>query len=364
MKFSINQSILQEAIGVVSKASSPRASLPILSGILLRAEGETLTLEATDLTMSIRSKLPALVEEEGAAVLPASLFTGVVKKLPDAAVHIEADDENATILCDTTSVSLRTLIAQDFPAFPEISPDQKVTIPFEMFARMAKKVERAVSTDESRQTFSGVLVDVSEGKLKLVATDSYRLSLAEAPFEGEADAFNAIVPGAFMKDISSLPVEGETIDIGFSENQIVVSYGASTFINRRIEGTFPNYSQLIVSSCTTTAVIDTRQLVTAVDRTSLLSNKTMPVKFDLNNASQTIQISTSAQDLGAASETIGAQIKGEDVEIGFNYSYVLDGLRAVDSETVTLELENPQRPGIFKSEGDEKYTYMIMPVRV
>ena len=366
MKLSINQTILQEALSVVSKASSSRATLPILAGILLRAENETLTLEATDLTLSIRSKLPALVEQEGTGVLPASLFFNIVKKLPDAAVHISIDDENATILCDTTSLSLRTLVAQDFPAFPEIAPDQHVLLPFEQFSHMAKKVERVVSSDESRPVFSGVLVDVSNNHLRLVATDSYRLSLVEAPFEGASEDFQAIVPGAFMRDISSLARDGETIDVGFNENQIVVSYGQSTFITRKIEGSFPDYNQLIPSSCKTSVVLETRPLIDAVDRTSLLSNKTMPVKFDINNASQTLQVSTSAQDIGAASETIGAQIEGDDCEIGFNYSFVLEGLRAAETNTVRFEVDGSQRPGIFKSEAEDgvAYTYMIMPVRV
>ena len=364
MKFSINQNELQEALGVVSKASTTRAALPILSGVLLRAANDSLTLEATDLNLSIRSTLPALIEEEGEALVPASLLVNIVKKLPDAAVHISSDEENITILCDTTSMSLRTLIAQDFPAFPEIAPEQAVDLPFELFSRMAKKVEKVVSTDESRPIFSGVLVDVSQGYLKLVATDSYRLSLIETEFNNPAEDFSSIVPGTFMRDISSLTQEEETIQIGFNENQIIVSYSGCTFITRKIEGTFPDYNQLIPKNCGTSAVIDTRQLIDAVDRTSLLSNKTMPVKFDLNNASQTIQLLTSAQDIGTASETIGAQIEGDDIEIGFNHTYILEGLRAAETETITLELDNSQRPGIFRAEGQEKYTYMIMPVRV
>lgn len=364
MKFSINQNELQSALSVVAKASSSRASLPILSGVMVKAEAERVTLEATDLTVSTRCALPALVEEEGEAVLPATLFLNVVKKLPNAAIHLKTDQDCATVLCDTTSVSLKTFTAQDFPGFPIVQEEESTTLPFDLFARMVRKVERVVAVDEMRPVLTGVLVEVAEDKLKLVATDSYRLSIMEAPHENTGQPFKAVIPGAFLKEVSSLPQGEENIHIGYNENQILITYGTYTFINRRIEGTYPDYNQLIPKSCTTKATIETKKLIDAVDRTSLLSNKTTPVKFDLNIASQTMHVSTSNADVGAASDTVGAEITGEDIEIAFNFSFVLDGLRAAESSTIDLELENSQRPGIFKTSGDEQYTYLVMPVRI
>lgn len=364
MKLSISQSELQHALNVVSKGAAVRSTLPILAGILLRAENESLIMESTDLNLSIRSKTPALIEEEGQVVVPATLFLNIIKKLSDAAVHIDVSEDTATILCDSTSVSLKTLVAQDFPAFPEVQPEQTTTIPFQTFSRMVKHVEKVVANDEMRPVLTGVLLEVENDKLRLVATDSYRLAITETVFETVGDDFSAVIPGPFMREIASLNQRDENLSFGFTENQILVAYNDYTFINRKIEGSYPNYNQLLPDSYETKITFDVQQIINAVDRTSLLSNKTTPVKFDVNNDSQTVQISTSTQDVGAASETIGATIEGVDTEIAFNHSYVLDGLRAAESDKITLQLQNSQRPGVFTTDTEDTYLYLIMPVRI
>lgn len=363
MKLSISQSELQNTLNVVSKGAATRSTLPVLAGILLRAEDGFLTMESTDLNLSIRSKVAALIEEEGNVVIPAVLLSNIVKKLPDAAVHLETTDDSVTILCESTSISLKTLPYQDFPAFPEVQPDQTISIPFALFSRMIKRVEKVVAHDETRPVLTGILIEANEETLRFVATDSYRLAITETSFKGISD-FSAVIPGPFLKEVAGLTPSEEEISISFNENQIIVSYGTHTFINRRIEGTYPNYNQLLPDSFTTNVVFDTRQLIDSIDRISILSNKTTPVKIDVNEPSQTVQVSTGTQDVGAGSETIGATIKGESLEIAFNYAYVLDGLRAAESNEIILELQSTQRPGIFRVEGDETYLYLIMPVRI
>ena len=364
MKFSINQMELQSALNVVSKGAATRSTLPILSGILLKAYEDSLTLEATDLDLSIRCTIPAMVEEEGETVIPSRLLSDVVKSLPDEAIHIETSDESATILCDTSSFSLKTLDAQDFPGFPEVKASSSIAIPFQTFSNMVKRVARVVSRDESRAILTGVLVEAAQGTLKMVATDSYRLAITDSDFEGAPDGFTAVIAGSFLMDLASLPSEGDHIDISLAENQIIVKYQNITFVNRKIEGNYPNYQQLLPDSYATRAQFNTKQLAEAVKRTSLLSNRTSPVKFDLNNASQTTQLSTASQDIGAATETIGSQIEGEDTQIAFNFAYVIDGLSSVETENVYLELQGSMKPGIFKSDAEERFMYLIMPVRL
>ena len=363
MKLSISQNELAASLSVVVKGSASSATLPILSGILLKAENSTLILESTNLDLSIRCESPALVEEEGQTVVPAALFNNIVKKLSDAAVHISSDDVSATIVCDSTSVSLKTLDAQDFPGFPQIQPDNSVQLPFDTFTKMVKKVIKAVANDDRHTVLTGVLMEIKEGTFKLVATDSFRLAYTETPFETQAEEFKTVISGSFMRDLAGLAVSGEKIELGFNQNQVIAKYGPYTFINRRIEGSFPDYSRLFSDSYTTVAQINTKQLIGAIDRTALLSNKTSPVKFDLNLASQSIQLSTSSTDIGAAHETLGATIEGADMEISFNASNVIDGLRAVESETITLKLESNIRPGLFSVEGEENYLYIVMPMR-
>ena len=364
MRFSINRTELQNAISIVLKGVSTRSTLPVLSGILLEAAGDRLTLQTTDLEVSIQYSVAALVEEEGRAVVPGKLFSDIVKNLPDAAVHVRAEDEQAFVTCDTSSFSLKALNHEDFPGFPSVDTHQRIEIPFAQFAAMVKRVSRVVSKDESRPILTGVLITLEGGLLRMVATDSYRLAVTEALLDSSADDFQAVISGAFLSEIASLPKTEAAVSLALAENQIVVTCQDTVFINRRIEGNFPNYKQLLPDSYVTRATLDVDRLVAGVKRASLMGSSSTPVKFDLNMASQTVQLSAAAQDVGSAQETLACELEGEDVEIAFNFAYVLDGLSAVGSDEVYLEVQSALKPGIFRAVGADNYLYLVMPVRV
>ena len=232
MKFSINQSEFLNALTIVQKGVSTRTTLPVLAGIYVEAHGDEVTFQTTDLELSIQYTATALVEEEGEIVFPGKLIVDIVKNLPDAAVHVEAADFDAVIKCESSSFSIKCLNAVDFPGFPKVSTEQQIRIPFETFSSMARKVCRVVSKDESRAILTGVLITAEEGVLKMVATDSYRLAVTEAPLEG-AEEFNAVVAGTFVSDLAGLPKTGEDIMLALAENQIIVSYHGTVFVNRR-----------------------------------------------------------------------------------------------------------------------------------
>ena len=363
MKFSINQSELNSVLGVVSKGAATRSTLPILSGLLLKAYNNTLILEATDMDQSISCSSPALVEEEGETVVPAKLLTDVVKSLPDAAIHFNYSNDSATIICDTSSFSLKTLDANDFPGFPEIEEVSSISLPFKTFSSMIKRIARVVSRDDSRPILSGVLIEVDNNQLKMVATDSYRLALEEITLDSTHSEFSAVISGSFLIDLASLSAEHELIDLALSENQIIARYGNYTFINRRIEGNYPNYNQLLPETCTTKISFSTKQLLDAAKRVSLVSNNTAPVRLDIHTGSQTTQLSSTTQDIGAAQETISSTIEGEDVQIAFNSHYLIDGLMSFNDNEIELELQGGVKPGIFKSK-EGTFIYLIMPVRL
>ena len=365
MKFGINKTELQNALSIVIKGVSTRSTLPVLSGILIEAVGDVLVFQTTDLELSIQYTAPALVEEEGKAVVPGKLFSDIVKNLPDAAVHVEADDANALITCDSSSFSIKALAPEDFPGFPHVDVSQSIEVPFTQFASMVKRVARSVSKDESRAILTGALVTLEDGRFKMVATDSYRLALTEVELDNpQADEFEAVISGSFLQDIASLPKTEASVQIALAENQILVNCGDTVFINRRIEGNFPNYKQLLAGSHATRVKIDIDRLTAAVKRTSLLGSSSTPVKLDVNAASQTVQLSAASQDVGSAQETLPCEVEGPDTEIAFNYAYVLDGLSAMSGESVYLEVESGMKPGIFNDTANEKYLYLIMPVRI
>ena len=365
MKFSINQSELQNALSVVMKGISTRSTLPILSGVFVQARNDSITLQTTDLELSIQFSVDALIEEPGETVVPGKLFAEIIKNLPDAAVHIEGNEDAIIITCDAASFSLRTLNPQDFPGFPKVDTQQSITIPFQQFSSMVKRVARVVSKDESRAILTGVLIVLEDNNLKMVATDSYRLAITESKVPDEMSGeFNAVIAGSFLTDIAGMSKGSDSISLALAENQIVVTYGNTVFVNRRIEGNFPNYKQLLPDMHTTRVALDVGHLVAAVKRASLLSNTAMPVKFDVNIDSQTVQLSSTAQDVGSTQETLMCDAVGEDVEIAFNYAYLLDGLNAVATEKVFLKAQTSMKPGIFKADESENFLYLVMPVRI
>ena len=363
MKLSINQSELLNALSIVQKGITSRSTLPVLSGIFVQAKGDGVTFQTTDLELSIQYSTSALVEEEGQTVLPGKLVVDIVKNLPDAAVHIDTNDDSAIISCETSSFSIRCLNPLDFPGFPKVATDQQISIPFDTFSAMVRKVCRVVSRDESRAILTGVLIEVEDQKLKMVATDSYRLAVTETPIEGITDDFSAVLAGTFVSDLSGLPKTGSDIQLALAENQIIVSYAGTVFVNRRIEGRYPNYKQLIPNSYETRCLVERSALSSAVKRASLLERSGSQVRLDINVASQTIQLTTN-QDVGSTQEIVKAEIEGADVEIGFNSHYVNKGLSVMDSGTVSLEIQGSLKPGIMKGAGDENYLYLVMPVRL
>lgn len=365
MKLSINKTELQNALSVVLKGASSRSTLPILSGVLLEVRGDTLTLQTTDLELSIQYTVAALVEEEGRAVVPAKLLSDIVKNLSDAAVHLSADEEEASISCDGASFSIKALNPDDFPGFPHVDVTQQIEVPFSQFASMVRRVARVVSRDESHAILTGVLVTLEGGFFKMVATDSYRLAVTETSLlDSPAEDFQAVILGSFLQELAALPKSEEPVSIALAENQIVVTYRNTVFVNRRIEGNFPNYKQLLPNSHTMRAAVDVDRLVAAVKRVSLLGQSSTPVRFDINIDSQTLQLSAAAQDVGSAQETIPCTCEGEDVQIALNSAYVLEGLGTVESDTVTFDVISSMRPGTFTTEGDENYLYLVMPVRI
>lgn len=365
MKFSINQAELQNALSIVLKGVAARSTLPVLSGIYLDAHDDSITLQTTDLELSIQYTVPALIEEQGKCVFPGKLFSEIIKNLPNIAIHIVTENDTALITCDASSFSIKTLNADDFPEFPHVEVQQEVSIPFSCFSSMVKRVSRVVSKDDSRAVLTGVLITLEDTLLKMVATDSYRLAVTEAEVpKSSANDFQAVISGSFLQDVASLSHTDDLIKLALTENQIVIVYHDTVFINRRIEGNFPNYRQLLPDLYNTRAKIDVSHLVAAVKRVSLLGQTGSPVKFDINTKSQVIQLSVMTQDIGTAQETLPCKIEGESVSIAFNSTYILDGLSSIETDEVFLETLSSLKPGIFRADKEEKYLYLVMPVRI
>ena len=364
MKYSVARSELLDTLSVVSKGMSARSTLPILDGILMSASDGAIQLQATDLEVSVRRSCPALVEKEGNVVVPGKLLTEIVRNLPEAAVTIETEGETAHIRCQQTSFTVKTLNAADFPKFPEVVVDKTVSLPASVMAAVVRRVSRSVSRDETRATLTGVLVVVEGPSLRMVSTDSYRLAMSEIVLEQEiGESIEVVVPGRALDEVTRLASDGQDIKVGLSENQIIFEFGETAFVTRRIEGTFPNYRQIIPKDTGTSVEISGEDLSAAVKRVSLMALHNSPIKIAVNAADQTLTLSAATQDVGDASEDLMVKVDGEDVGIAFNHSFFMDGLSSAGSETVRLEITNKDKPGLIKSVSEEGFLYVLMPVR-
>jgi DNA polymerase-3 subunit beta len=365
MKISIARSEFLEALSVVSRGLTSRTTLPILSGIHFSAKDGEITLQATDLEVSVKTTAKARVDTPGQAVIPGKLLSEIVRNLPEAAVDLDATGTgSASVACGQASFSLRTLSPEDFPKFPEVQPGESVEIPTALFRSIVHQVSRSASRDETRPILTGVLLVVEHGSVKMVATDSYRLCVRDVVSEGVSGTMEAVVPGKALEDVAKLAGDSAAVSVGVSENQIVFTFGGTTFISRRIEGSFPNYKQLIPAEHTTRVEVDRAELHSAAKRVSLMVQHGAPLRITVNVADHTLRLSAATQDVGEATEDIEVSPTGEDVEIAFNHAYLLDGVSVIESERVALETTSPLKPGVLKPVGDEGLVYLLMPVRL
>lgn len=364
MKCAVSKNDLVNTLSIVLRGTSLRSTLPILSGILIEARDDKAVFQTTDLEISIKHTINVDVQEPGKTVIPGKLFSDIVKSLPDAAINIATIGDQVTISCLDSSFTLSTLNPADFPFFPDVNTNLSITLPTKDINKAISCVSRAVSRDDSRPILTGILFSVENGNVRCVATDSYRLAYADLKtnIQGVED-FQAIVPGKIFEGISKAAAQEEDITISFSDNQIVFVFGKTIFVSRKIEGTYPNYKQLIPNDKACTAIIDTSTISTAIKRVSLLAQAHTPVRLSFSVEDQVVNISSKTQDIGGAQEKVSAEITGESMEIAFNHQYILDGLQAVDGDTI-IELQASLKPGILKSSQNENYLYLTMPVRL
>ena len=367
MKFTVSQSALAKALLVVTKGMATNSTLPILSGIYVRATEGTLEFQTTNLTISIRHRIAANVEEAGETVVSGKILANIVKTLPDSAVTFEGIDRLITVTCGRSRFRLNTLDPHDFPEFPQYALERSIELPSALLSEMVDKVYKVTSRDTSRPILQGVLLSVEENTIRLVATDSYRLAVCDSNAETSSadEAFVTIVPGATFHDVLSSPSMTEQIMVGTTDSQVVFVFGNTTYVTRKIEGNFPNYRQLLPSSYATAVKLDVSEFGSALKRVSVIASGNPSVRLDADADGKLLRLSASSPDQGESSEMIDAEIDGSSMSIALNFHYVLDCVNAVNgSDELTLELQGPMQPAIYKSYGKINYLYLLMPVRM
>lgn len=364
MKFSVSQSSLATALSIVGKGMSGNSTIPLLSGIYIKADNGMLEFQTNNLTISIRHKITANVEEPGEVVVSGKLLTGIVKNLPDAAVTFEGGERTLTITCLSSLFRLNTLDAKDWSEFPEVAFASACELPSEILSEMANKVYKVTSKENSRPILQGVLLSAHDNTLRLVATDSYRLAMCEtyAASESTVDDFSLIIPGTVFHDVLTMPSMTEKILIGTTANQIVFSFGMTTYVSRKTEGTYPDYRQLLPKTYATAVTVDTEQFLAALRRVATIAT-TMPImRIDIDADGQMMKLSINTRDQGESTEYIPASVEGSSMALSLNHHYVAECLvSAPDREKILIELQSPTLPTVFKSSDKINYLYLVMP---
>jgi len=333
--------------------------LPILQGVLVDVTGKTMRVTGTDLEVTVRTSLEVEAIEEGTTVLPSRLATEAVRKLPPGAVVLEAKDGEIEITGGGPRFRFRELSVDEFPKVEEPDLGSAVDVDGDAFSAALTQVSVAASNDDARPILTGVFFEHEEGKLRMVATDSYRLAVRDVPAV-DAD-LSGLVPVRALKELGR-SIGSSKLKVAVGDREAVFASNRGTLTARLIEGSFPNYRQLIPDSYPSRLTIAREALLDAIDRASLVAEDHIPIRMSLSPGG--VELSVSRQDVGGETEHVEAEYVGEEMTIAFNSRYLNDGVTAIDEETVVLDVLDPLKPGVLRGGEGEDFLYLLMPVRL
>ena len=376
MKFRCERDVLLEALTVaVRAAAGASSSRAALTGAHLCLVDETLVVTGSDLDLTLSVTAVVAGEADGAAVTPARLLTDVVRAVPAGSVEfsVTADGE-ASIVAGQSEFSIRLIPEEDYPqlAFKDEGSEDSASVTFSPavtfdgleFRESLSQVVRSASSDDSRPILTGVLMAAeSEGRLRLVSTDSYRLSVRD--LEGSSilgEHQRVLVPSRALGELHRLIADSDEVTLKLAEHYAQFVVGAVQLTTRLIPGDFPNYHGLIPADHPNCLTANREQLLEVVRRVRLLAQDSTPVRLVMS--SENLEVIAITHDVGKANESMDAQYEGEDLTVAFNPGYLIDGIEAATGEEVTLQTADAVKPAVLRSVGNESFLYLLMPVRV
>ena len=368
MKIIVQSGELKKTLGIVNRGVSARPQLPILSGVLLKAIDGEVSLVATDLEVSFWLSLSAKIEEEGEVVVPAKLFSELVASFPSGKVTLTVEKHIIKIEVDGISSEIVGQGAEDFPSVPRASKAQ-VVLRSGDFRQKVDRVCVSAARDDTRPVLTGVLWEINENKVSLVATDGYRLSVDKLTLSKTelAKETRLILPARSLQEISK--VLGETGADDFSlefdkENQqVIFKVGEIEVTSRLIAGEFPPYQQIMPNTYSSRAVFGRGEILEGVKRASLFARDNANI-VKLQMEKEGVVVKAESTQVGTSVSKIAAKTEGEELTVAFNARYLLDYLATCTSENVVWETEGELKPSVFRDEDEETWVQVVMPVRV
>ncbi len=398
MKIVCSQSDLKNHLAFVSRAVPSRPEPIVLGNVLLLADEVTqkVTLTGFDGSLGIRTSFHADISENGTITLPAKLFNDIVSRLPEMEITLswgESAQETGNLVATLSSASgkfqLNGMAAEEFPELPIVDNEDIIDLPILTMLEGLKGCLFAASTEISKQILTGVHLSSSEDHsdfLEFAATDSHRLSVLQALLNSSDDAeaadtataedkpvinltdFAITIPARALRELEKMLVDGseanKTVKICYDDTQIMFKLGDRILTTMRLTGTYPPYQRLIPASFIRNLVCDRKMLLSSLELVAVLAQKNNIVKFTLDSANSELILSVEAQDIGSATQSLPAEIIGEDVDIAFNIKYLMDGLKALSATDIKMQLNEWNQPVIFTPLNGSLMTYLVMPVQI
>jgi DNA polymerase-3 subunit beta len=362
VKIRIERDAFAETSAWVLRSVGTRATLPVLGGVLIVAEGKQIRLSGTDLEIGAEAHVEGAIDAEGRTVLPGRVLGDIARSLPPGTVRIEAEAGQARISCGSAEFSLRTLPTEDFPSIAAPADAPGSTLLAQEFALAVGQATRAASRDEARPILTGVLLEAEKGKLTLAATDSYRLAIREIAWDGPAEPLRRVVPARALSEAARAAEGEESVRLALGESQVAVIGEHRRLTTRLIEGEFPNWRQLVPEEQPNRLTVDREAFAEAVRRVGILAQQGTPLRVELGPAGARLTAGT--QDVGEAADLVEGKYEGEPLVIAFNPGYLSDGVQAIEGSEVVLSCRDGQKPAILRSPDGGSFLYLLMPVRI
>ncbi|HSO12431.1 MAG TPA: DNA polymerase III subunit beta [Anaerolineales bacterium] len=376
MKVTVLQENLARGLGIVLKAVSPRSTLPVLANVLVASDEGRLRLSATNLEMGITCWIPARIEEEGSTTVPSRTFSDLVSTLPSDQVMLKLDVKTQTLNVrgGTSTNDIKCIDAQEFPPLPVPDLDGAVQINSGDFREMIHQVAFAASTDEARPVLMGVLIQVDKDKLTMAAADGFRLSVRKAILSMPVPApVSAIVPAQALKELARVAGDGEEpiyMVLPKGRGQVIFRVKDVEVVSQLIDGTFPDFQQIIPRSYKSRTLVSTASLLKACKQAEIFAREGSNVaRFNIKSAQGELQpseveITATSEETGKNETIVEATVDGGGLLIAFNVKFLREALEVIRTPNVALETSAPNAPGVVKPVGEDDFLHVIMPMHL
>lgn len=363
MKLEVTKENLNKALSAVSRVASSRGTLPILNNVLIKAEGNRLSISATNLDIGIICIVSSKISKEGSLTVPARLTQEFIASLPSGVIELNQEDNKLHITLNNYSSTINGISSEEFPVMPEINEGRKISCDSVSFKKALQQVVFAASSDETRPILTGVYLHSFEGWIYLVATDSYRL--AERRLQETKEEIQLLIPATACSDILRLIDDSEqTIDIEYNNQQAHFKIGDTELTTRLIDGKYPDYRKLIPQSFSTQATVKKEEFVTLAKVSSLFARETAgSITISVDVDKNTVGIHSVASQLGENTAVAEAETSGEDGDVTINSRFLLDVLSVMNSPTARFSFNGKAEPALIKDPDTNDYLHIIMPLK-